>query len=55
MLQSNEVPNCPFCDEPLDGIIVNGLHKRCSDELHKEMTRWEEEYEVFRCAELAGQ
>lgn len=47
MLQPNESPNCPFCDEPLDGVIINGLHKRCSEELQKEMEEWEKEQEVL--------
>lgn len=55
MLQPNEVPNCPFCDEPLDGPIINGLHKRCSEELQREMNEWEEKNEVFGSPQLARQ
>jgi hypothetical protein len=29
-IQSDEqIPNCPYCDNQLDGPTVNGLHKLC--------------------------
>lgn len=28
---------CPYCDEPLDGETVNGLHLDCNREVNQEM------------------
>ncbi len=33
---------CPYCGEPLDGPIVNGLHAECNEQLCEEL----EEVEV---------
>ena len=38
------VPLCPYCDEPLDGETVNGLHLDCNRELNQEMeAAWPED------------
>lgn len=26
------IPTCPYCDEVLDGVVVNGLHAHCNQE-----------------------
>ena len=36
------IPDCPYCGEPLDGPIVNGLHEYCNERLHEELAEWED-------------
>ena len=36
-LLETPVPMCLFCDEKLDGVIVNGLHERCNEEFQQEL------------------
>ena len=36
------IPDCPYCDCPLDGLTINGLHAKCNEELSGEMADWEE-------------
>ena len=31
------IPDCPYCDQPLDGPMVNGLHEGCNEELQVEL------------------
>ena len=49
------IPDCPYCEKPLDGPIINGLHMACNEKLSAEMAEWEEKSELFRDAELARQ
>ena len=32
---------CPWCDKPLDGPLVFGLHQRCAEEYNDEQDRYE--------------
>lgn len=32
---------CPWCDKPLDGPTVNGLHQHCANEYNEEQDRYE--------------
>lgn len=34
-------PVCPYCDEELDGKIVNGLHAKCNETYNLELAAWE--------------
>ena len=36
------IPNCPYCEEPCDGPVTNGLHNHCNQALHEELAIWEE-------------
>lgn len=31
------IPACPFCDEPLDGEIIDGLHAECNRKFGEEL------------------
>ena len=31
------IPDCPYCERPIDGLTVNGLHAKCNEELSQEM------------------
>ena len=35
------IPDCPYCEKPLDGPTVNGLHAHCNEALHEEFATWE--------------
>ncbi len=35
------VPLCPYCEKPLEGPIVNGLHEACNEKLQAELDAWE--------------
>jgi hypothetical protein len=35
------IPLCPWCEEPLDGPCVNGLHSMCNEAYNKELSEWE--------------
>jgi len=35
------IPLCPWCEEPLDGLCINGLHAACSVAYNKELSEWE--------------
>jgi hypothetical protein len=35
------VPLCPWCEKPLDGIIINGLHEKCSEEFGEEWEKYD--------------
>ena len=35
------IPNCPFCDEVLDGATEGGMHSSCYSEFGAEMERFE--------------
>ncbi len=47
MVPANEPPTvtvalerqgiCPYCEEPLDGEVINGLHLDCNREKNQEM------------------
>lgn len=38
------IPTCPYCDEVLDGVVVNGLHAHCNQEYAIEVHMvWPEE------------
>jgi hypothetical protein len=46
------IPLCPFCEEPLSGKTINGLHAACDEEFAEELEEayesefeYEEEYE----------
>ena len=50
-------PDCPFCEQPLDGPIVNGLHDNCNGQLLEELARWEESVKysgVLNCQDSEG-
>ncbi len=37
-IQTEElIPNCPYCGEVLDGMVVNGMHTRCNQDFAIEL------------------
>ena len=32
---------CPYCDQPLDGPIMCGLHVACSEQYNRDIAEWE--------------
>ena len=37
------IPCCPWCDEALSGIVINGLHAECNEKLAAEMAEvWDD-------------
>lgn len=37
----NPIPDCPYCNLPLDGPTVNGLHAECEEEFHEVLVEQE--------------
>ena len=35
------IPDCPYCEQPLDGPTVNGLHEHCNNRLQEEFAKEE--------------
>ena len=40
------IPNCPYCEKPLDGPTTNGLHEQCSIQLQEELDYLEHEMKM---------
>ena len=36
-IQIDEAPDCPYCQEPLGGHTVNGLHEHCNAAFSREL------------------
>lgn len=30
---------CPYCDEPLEGLVINGLHAQCAEAVAREFEK----------------
>lgn len=40
-------PSCPWCDEVLDGVVINGLHEACNEAYMAEMAEvWGDDHEA---------